>query len=146
MIRTACLFGLWTILCMVATIAAFYVTADIIDGERNILSLDNPTWGAVGFFAAFSPIAGAVAALLWALFHRGGGQPGWLGYALLALLVVGVSHMLVFGVIAGWGSPNPLRDILGAIFMFVIHGWLSMPVAFVGPALFVLWKRRRASA
>jgi hypothetical protein len=30
--------------------------------------------------------------------------------------------------------------------MFLVHGWLSVPVAFIGTALFAIWNRRRASA
>ena len=94
----------------------------------------------------FAPVAGLVAGFLWLAFHHNGHRPGWLLYALLALLVVLISHMLVFGGIGVWGSQDPLRDLVGVALMFVIHGWLSVPVAFIGTALFVIWNRRQAAA
>lgn len=146
MMRTACLFAIWTMACMVGAIVGFYFVADLADGVPGVFSRDNPSWGAIGFLAMFAPVAGAVAGLSWALFHRAGRRPGWPLYGLMALLVVGVSHMLVFGAIAIWGSENPLGDLVGAVIMFVIHGWLSVPVAFIGTALFVSWNRRREAA
>ena len=145
--RTAILFGLWTILCMVLAIVGFFAIADLADadeGYKGVFSLDNPSWRAIGFLSSFAPVAGIVAGLLWALFHRHGRSPGWLSYALLAGLVVVVSHMLVFGGIGAIGSDAPFRDLVGAMFMFVVHGWLSVPVAFAGTAIFVLWNRHRA--
>ena len=141
--RTALYFALWTMTCMVSAIVAFYVAADLADGSKNVFSAENPSWAAMGFMIMFAPVAGAVAGLLWAAFHRGGGRRRWITYALIALLVVGISHMLVFGTIGVWGSDNPLRDLVGAAILFVIHGWLSVPVAFLGTALFVHWARRR---
>lgn len=146
MTRTAIYYGIWTVLCMVTTIVAFYVAADLIDGEKNFLNSDNPSWSAIGFLAAFSPIAGIVAALIWAFFHRDGRHPRWWIYVLIALLVIAFSHMLVFGLIGAWESQDLLRDLIGGAIMFMIHGWLSVPVAFLGTALFVLWKRRRGWA
>ena len=146
MIRTSIYFGIWTVLCMVTTIVAFYVAADLIDGEKNLLSPDNPSWSAIGFLAAFSPIAGIVAAVVWAFFHRGGRTPEWWIYVLIALLVIGISHMLVFGLIGAWESQDLLRDLIGAAIMFMIHGWLSVSVAFLGTAVFILLKRRRGWA
>ena len=142
MIRTAILFGIWAALCMAATIAGFFIVSDAWDGGGLAL-VDKDSLRAIAFLSMFSPVAGIVAGLMWALFHRKGYAPGWLAYALLALLVVLVSNMLVFGGMFAIGSDDPLRDFVGAAFGFVIHGWLSVPVAFLGTALFVLWTRRR---
>jgi hypothetical protein len=142
--RTAIYFGAWTMACMVTAIVAFYIAADLVDGAKNVFSTDNPSWGAMGFLVMFSPVAGVVAGLVWAAFHRGNARRRWITYALIALLVVGISHMLVFGTMGVLGSDNLLRDLLGAMILFVIHGWLSVPVAFAGTALFVHWARRRA--
>jgi hypothetical protein len=142
--RTAIYFGAWTMACMVTTIVAFYLAADLADGTKNVFSPGNPTWGAIGVLIMFAPVAGVVAGLVWAAFHRGNARRRWITYALIALLVVGISHMLVFGTIATWESEDVLRDLLGAMILFVIHGWLSVPVAFAGTALFVRWARRRA--
>ena len=130
----------------IAAIVTFYIAADFAGGEKDVFSKDNPSWGAIGCLAMFAPVAGVVAGLLWALFHRNGRKPGWLLYGVLALLVVLVSHMLVFGGIGAWGSSDLLRDLLGAAVMFILHGWLSVPVAFAGTALFVLWNKRRTVA
>lgn len=130
---------------MTVAIAGFFVVADLSDGDPSLFSKDNPSWSAVGFLMQFSPVAGIVAGLLWAAFHRGGRRPAWWGYALLALLVVLISHFVVFGTAMLLDSTNIVRDLMAASFFFVFHGWLSVPVAFVGTALFVWWNRRRQS-
>ena len=128
MIRTAILFALWTIACMAVAIIGFFLIADLIDGEKIVFSDESPSIRAIGFLLMFSPVAGIVAGLLWLLFHRRGHQPAWWGYVVLALLVVLISHTLV--------------GLVGALTMIVVHGWLSVPVALIGTALFVLGRRR----
>ncbi len=148
MIRTSICFALWTITCMAIAIIGFFVVSDMIDGEKILFSDDNPSYRAVGFLLMFSPVAGIVAGLLWMLFHRRGHQPAWWGYVLLALLVVFISHMLVFGVImisGAEGLTDTLIGLVGALTMLLVHGWLSVPVAVIGTALFVIWNRRRTS-
>lgn len=145
MIRTSICFALWTIACMAIAIIGFFVVSDLIDGEKILFSDDNPSYRAVGFLLMFSPVAGIVAGLLWMLFHRRGHQPAWWGYVLLALLVVLISHMLVFGVImisGAEGLTDTLIGLVGALTMLLVHGWLSVPVAVIGTALFVNLKRR----
>lgn len=137
MIRTSIYFALWTMICMIVAITGFFFVGALAD----MFSVDG--WKSVGFLSMFAPVAGLVAGLLWALFHREGYRPGWLLYALLALLVVGVGHMLVFGVIFNVPNFDPVSDLIGAAYMFIVHGWLSVPVAFIGTALFVVWNRRR---
>ena len=145
MIRTAVLFALWTIACMAVAIIGFFLIADLIDGEKIVFSDENPSIRAIGFLLMFSPVAGIVAGLLWLLFHRRGHQPAWWGYVLLALLVVLISHMLVFGAITFTGADDltdTLIGLVGALTMIVVHGWLSVPVAVIGTALFVLGRKR----
>lgn len=127
---------------MAAAITAFYVLSDALDG--NSLSMaESGSLRAIAFLSMFSPVAGIVAAAMWWLFHRNGRTPGWFGYALLSLLVVFVSHVLVFGSMVLVSSDDLLRDLIGAAALFLIHGWLSVPVALLGTAVFVRWVRRR---
>ncbi len=144
MIRNAIYFGLWAIFCMALAIAGFFVAfgglPHTINGVRETVPI-------ITDFAIFSPVAGVMAAVGWWLLHRTIAHPIWWGYALLAIGVVVVSHLLVFGSLGiGWFWPH-LSDfavILGLEFM--MHGWLSVPVALVATALFVLWNHRRAAA
>jgi hypothetical protein len=148
MIRTAIYFGLWTIACMIVTIGGFFLIGDLADpydSLKQVFSRDNPSWPAAGFLMMFSPVAGVVATLLWMFFHRGGRQPGWLIYGLIALLVIFISHMVVFGGMFSIGSERPLETFVGTIVIFAVHGWLSVPIAILGTALFVLWNRRRTA-
>jgi hypothetical protein len=147
MIRTAILFAIWTIVCMAIAIVGFFAISDLIDGEKILFSDDNPSIRAAGFLLMFSPVAGIVAGLLWMLFHRKEHRPSWWGYVLLALLVVLISHMLVFGVImisGADGLTDTLVGLVGALTMLLVHGWLSVPVAIIGTALFVLGRRKLA--
>ena len=69
-----------------------------------------------------------------------GRAPGWLGYGLLALLVVVVSHVLIFGAASiAHGRDRLSRCCHGLGFMLLLHGWLSIPMALLGTAAFVLW-------
>ena len=145
MIRTAILFALWTILFMAVAIVGFFVISDIVDGEKIVLSAENPSIRAAGFLLMFSPVAGIVAGLLWLVFHRKGHQPAWWSYVLLALLVVVISHMLVFGAMMVTGADDltdTLIGLVGAMTMLIVHGWLSVPVAVIGTSAFVILKRR----
>jgi len=58
-------------------------------------------------------------------------------------VVVVVSHVLVFGSL---NSTNWIDDFPGSValltILFLLHGWLSVPVALLGTAMFVLWQRR----
>ena len=145
MIRTSIYFALWTIACMAVAIIGFFLISDVIDGEKIVFSDENPSIRAIGFLLMFSPVAGIVAGLLWLLFHRRAHQPAWWGYVVLALLVVLISHTLVFGAVAVTGADDltdTLMGLVGALTMIVVHGWLSVPVAIIGTALFVLGRGR----
>ena len=140
MIRTVLYFGLWATLCMALAITALFVAFGgiprTVDDVRQTIPI-------ITFFAVFSPVAGIVAGPGWLLLHRKVSRPTWWGYALLALGIVVVSHVLVFGGLnIGWWWPD-LPDWAGMMaIIFVMHGWLSVPVALAGTALFVLWDRR----
>ena len=140
MMRTAIYFGLWATLCMALAITGFFS----VIGEP--WKKDDTSRNLIAFFAMFSPVAGVVAGPGWALLHRYRPRPAWWGYALLAIGVVVVSHLLVFGGLnLGWWWPDllGLATIVGLMFLF--HGWLSVPVALAATALFVVWNRRRAA-
>ena len=142
MIRTSIYFAIWTMICMVGTIVVFYFGVGLSDGP----GITKKDLESVGFLSMFTPVAGIIAGLLWALFHREGHRPGWMLYALLALLVVGISHVMVFGGL-NIGDLTDLQDFAAILaFSFLVHGWLSVPVALAGTVLFVIWNRRRVRA
>ncbi len=140
MIRTAILFGLWAAICMALAIAGFFS----VIGEP--WRKDDTSLNLIAFFGVFSPVAGIVAGARGALLHRYVPQPPWWTYGGLAIAVILVSHLLVFGGLnIGWWWPDllGLATIVGLTFMF--HAWLSLPVALIGTTLFVAWNRRRAA-
>ncbi len=144
--RTALYYGLWAALCMALAIAGVFPLADLgaEDAFRgSMFDGPNPAMRAVSFLLPFCIPAGIVAGLGWALFHRDGRVPGWVGYSLLALLVVVVSHVLIFGVasISTGEVSNVPELIYGLGFMLLLHGWLSFPLALLGTAAFVVWSR-----
>lgn len=148
--KTAFLFGLWAASCMAFAIAGFFAIVDLgaDDAFRgSMFEGPNPTLRAVGFLLPFCVPAGIVAGLGWALFHRGGRASGWAGYAGLALLVVIASHILVFGTASITTGETDIAGLAyGLAFMLMLHGWISVPMALLGTALFVLWNRRQAQA
>ncbi len=84
-----------------------------------------------------------MAGLGWVMFHRNNREPGWLGYSFLALLVVVASHVLIFSTASVTTGETNARELLyGLGFMLMLHGWLSIPMALLGTAVFVLWERR----
>ncbi len=138
--RAAIYFGLWATLCMALAIAGFFS----VIGEP--WKKDDTSRNLIAFFAVFSPVAGVVAGLGWELLHRYRARPAWWAYALLAIGIIIVSHVLVFGGLnLGWWWPDLMgfTTMLGILFM--MHGWLSVPVALIGTALFVLWAHRVAA-
>ena len=84
------------------------------------------------------------AGFLWALFHRRGHRPGIVGYAVLAFLVVLVSHVfgLMWSALISGHTTLHATWVVGSL-LFLLHGWLTVPVAFVATALFAWWARRR---
>jgi hypothetical protein len=110
----------------------------MFDGPR-------PALHAIAFLLPFCIPAGIIAGLGWALFHRDGREPGWAGYCLLALLVVLVSHVLIFSTASiSTQETDPAELIYGLGFMLLLHCWLSVPMALLGTAVFVLWSRHAA--
>jgi len=129
---------------MAVTIAGFFLVSDRLGPtDLHAPRIDAASLRTIAFFWLFTIPAGVAAAACWMLFHRKGRRPGWPGYALLALVVVVVSHVLVFGSL---NSTNWIDDFPGSValltILFLLHGWLSVPVALLGTAMFVLWQRR----
>jgi hypothetical protein len=145
--RVAVLYGIWAALCMAVMLAGFFAVLPLASDDAlrgSMFDGPNATMRAVAFLLPFCIPAGIVAGLGWALFHLGGRKPSWLGYGLLALLVVVVSHFLVFGVASiVTGEMNFGALIDGLTFILVLHGWLSFPMALLGTAVFVAWNRAR---
>jgi hypothetical protein len=142
MTRTAVYFGLWTAFCMLMSTVAMFTIIDLwlsptSDGLRQMLST-------VSNVAPFCVPAGAVAGIGWWLLHLQGAQPGWRRYGLFAFAVVLVNHLLIFGfwlvLLFPAGFVAMARELAVA---FVLHGWISVPVALVGTYLFVAWNKRR---
>jgi hypothetical protein len=145
--RTSFYYGLWAAICMALALAGFFILAGLGSDDAfrgSMFDGPNPTVRAVAFLLPFCIPAGIIAGLSWALFHLGGREPGWLGYSLLALLVVVISHILIFGVASiSTGEANNVPELIyGLGFMLLLHGWLSFPMALLGTAAFVLWSRR----
>jgi hypothetical protein len=145
MTRAAFHYGLWTAFCMAIAILGFFAIADLsADHAFRGTMFDGPApfISAIAFLLPFCIPAGIVACLGWAIFHRDGRDPGWLGYGLLALVVVVASHVLIFGTASiATGETNVSQLMSGMAFMFLLHGWLSVPSALLGTAAFVLWER-----
>ena len=143
--RTALFYGLWAALCMAIALVGFFAIVHLGSGDAfrgSMFDGPNPTMRALTFLLPFCIPTGIVAGLGWAMFHRGHRKPGWLGYSLLALLVVVVSHVLIFGVASiTTGKTNIAELIHGLGFMLLLHGWLTFPMALLGTAAFVAWSR-----
>lgn len=143
--RTAVLYGLWAALCMAIAILAFFAIVDLGSSDAfrgSMFEGPAPTLRAIAFLLPFCIPAGIVAGIGWAAFHRGGREPGWLGYSLLALLVVVASHVLIVSTASiTTGETNAGELLHGLGFMLLLHGWLSLPMALLGTGLFVLWSR-----
>jgi hypothetical protein len=143
--RTAVFYGLWAALCMAIAILAFFAIADLGADDAfkgSMFDGPAPTMSAIAFLLPFCIPAGIVAGLGWTAFHHQGRAPGLLGYGLLALLVVVVSHLLIFGTASvTTGETNVGELLYGLGFMLLLHGWLSIPMALLGTAAFVLWER-----
>jgi hypothetical protein len=145
MTRTATLFGAWAALCMALALVGFFALAEAGANDAfrgTMFEGSSPALRAIAFLLPFCIPTGIVAGLGWALFHRDGRHPGWVGYALLALLVVVVSHVLIFGVASITTGETNLGELLhGMGFMLLLHGWLSFPMALLGTLAFVAWVR-----
>ena len=143
--RTALYYGLWAALCMAIALVGFFAIVNLGSGDAfrgSMFDGPNPAMRAATFLLPFCIPTGIVAGLGWAMFHRGAGKPGWVGYSLLALLVVVVSHVLIFGVASiTTGETNIAELIYGLGFMLLLHGWLTFPMALLGTAAFVAWSR-----
>ncbi len=143
--RTALCFAVWAALCMALAIVGFFAIVHLGSNDvfrGTMFEGPHPALRAVTFLLPFCIPTGIVAGLGWAVFHRQGHTPGWLGYGLLALGVVVLSHVLIFGmasIAAGETSAAELIEGLG--FMLLLHGWLSVPMALLGTAAFVAWSR-----
>ena len=144
--RTALYFGLWAALCMAVAIVTFFIIADMGSGETfrdTMFDGPAPSVRPILFLLPFCVPAAIVAGLGWAILHRKGHRPGWLGYGLLAVLVVVLSHIVVFGTIALTADAGDrLQALSGIGFIFMVHGWVSVPMALLGTFVFVLWTRR----
>jgi hypothetical protein len=146
--RIAVLYGLWAALCMAIAMLAFFAIADLGAADAfkgSMFDGPAPTLRAISFLLPFCIPTGIVAGLGWAVFHRGGREPGWLGYSLLALLVVVASHVLIFSTASITTGETNMGEVLhGLGFMLLLHGWLSIPMALLGTTAFVLWSRHAA--
>jgi hypothetical protein len=143
MTRTALYYGIWAALCMAIALIGFFGIVHLGSSDAfrgTMFEGPDPAIRAALFLLPFCIPAGIVAGLGWALFHRAGREPGWPGYSLLALVVVVVSHVLVFGVASiTTGETNAAELIHGLWFLLLMHGWLSFPMALLGTAAFVAW-------
>ena len=141
--RTALFFGIWAALCMAIALVGFFAIVNLGSADAfrgSMFDGPRPAMRAFGFLLPFSIPAGIVAGLGWATFHRSGRKPGWLGYSLLALLVVVLSHVLIFGGASiATGETDIAELIHGLCFMLMLHGWLTFPMALLGTAAFVAW-------
>lgn len=149
MIRTSILFGLWAAICMLVAIAGFFLIMDFAGSPASSWKLSNIGRGTVKpivFLSLFALPAGVIASLGWMLFHRGGRQPRWWGYGSMAIAIVVVGNYVILGALAlGFWGDTP-REWLKVVSMeLLFHGWLSVPMALIGTALFVLWQRRRVA-
>ena len=141
--RTALSYGVWAALCMAAALIGFFAIVNLGSGDAfrgSMFDGPDPAIRAATFLLPFCIPAGIVAGLGWAVFHRAGRRPGWLGYSLLALLVVVVSHVLVFGVASITTGETGVAELVhGLWFLLLLHGWLTFPMALLGTAAFVAW-------
>jgi hypothetical protein len=144
--RAALLFTVWTAFCMVLAIAGFLVVFDLLgntDGLR-FEPLDQSTIYNIGFFGLCAVPAGAIAGLGWWLLHRNSYKPKWWAYGLFAIAVVIVNHYLIFGVLShSFWESDYLAQLEELSLLLMLHGWLSVPVALIGTALFVVFYRKR---
>ena len=140
--RTAVYFGLWTALCMLIAIVTMITIINLLFGStlhtlRRALSNIPESW-------PFCVLAGIVAGVGWWLLHRRGSEPGWRGYALFALAVVLVNHVLIVSILQMMWNPDGYAFRPAELALeFVFHGWLTVPMALIGTFLFVRWNRRR---
>jgi hypothetical protein len=143
--RLALYYGLWAALCMAVTLVGFFAIVHLGSDEvfrGSMFDGLNPTMRAVTFLLPFCIPTGIVAGLGWAAFHREDRRPGWAAYSLLALVVVVVSHVLIFSVASITTGETNIAELLhGMGFMLLLHGWLSFPMALLGTAAFVAWSR-----
>jgi hypothetical protein len=141
--RNAVFFGIWAALCMAAAIVGFFAIVGLGSGDffrGSMFDGPHPAMRAIAFLLPFCIPTGIVACLGWAIFHRGGHRPGWPGYGLLALAVVVLSHLLIFGVASvSTGETDLVELARGLGFMLLLHGWLTVPTALLGTATFVAW-------
>jgi hypothetical protein len=141
--RIALLFSLWAALCMAMAIVSFFVIVGIGSSDAfrgSMFDGPHPALRAIAFLLPFCVPTGIVAGLGWAVFHRVGRRPGWLSYGPLALVVVLLSHLLIFGTASIiTGETNLAELIYGLGFMLLLHGWLTVPMALLGTAAFVAW-------
>ncbi len=139
MIRDAIFFGLWAAFCVLLTAVVFFgLLAYAVDGSA---------FSSIGKFALMALPTGTVAALGWRLMHRGVHQPNWLGYVVLAVGTVVVSHIVIASVLLfprGGAKMDVIDYVAGVLLSILYHGWITVPVALAGTALFV-WIRRRLS-
>lgn len=137
MIRDAIFFGLWAAFCVLLTALAFF---GLLAYAGNRAAFDN-----ISNFALMALPTGTIAGFGWRLMHRGVHQPNWLGYVVLAVGTVVVSHTVIASVLLFPTAPAKM-DIInyaaGVLLSILYHGWITVLVALVGTALFV-WVRRR---
>lgn len=135
--REAIYFGLWAAACVIIAAAAFFgLLAYTVDGAL---------FSGVSKFVLIAMPTGAVAGLGWFALHRGGRRPNWLGYTLLAVGTVFVSHILIASVLLfpmGQAKTSSIDYVVNVVLTILYHGWLTVPVALIGTALFV-WARRK---
>ena len=143
--RTALYYGIWAGFCMAVALIGFFAIVHLGSSDAfrgSMFDGPDPAIRAATFLLPFCIPAGIVAGLGWAMFHRAGRRLDWRGYSLLALLVVVVSHMLIFGVASiTTGETSGAELVHGLWFLLLLHGWLSFPMALLGTAAFVAWSR-----
>ena len=143
--RSALYYGVWAALCMALALIGFFAIVHLGSGDAfrgSMFDGPNPAMRAATFLLPFCIPTGIVAGLGWAMFHRGNRKPGWVGYSLLALLVVVVSHVLIFGVASITTGETSVAELVhGLWFLLLLHGWLTFPMALLGTAAFVAWSR-----
>jgi hypothetical protein len=143
-IRTSIYFGVWATLCMAIAIAGFFLGAEVWDSGLSGATIGT-SLHAIYFLASFSPVAGVVAGFGWWFFHRRGRQPGRVGYIFIALATLIASHIVVFGALLISADITIPDFFIALTVLFLMHGWLSIPVALAGTLAFVRWNRRRSA-
>jgi hypothetical protein len=140
LILTSVLFAIWAVVWMALAFMTFAVVTGF--GRIGASSLGViPVW-----VMTFAGPTFVVAAGTWAVIHRKGCRPRLRTYAVVALLVVLMIHLLTLAVMRlpahESGGLVSWLVIAGTSLMF--HIWVTLPIALLATGLFV-WMERLPS-